>query len=47
MTRARCTFDLGVIDFEPYRRKEKTLQDLAEGLGRQDLARLTDHWDME
>jgi hypothetical protein len=32
---------MGVIDFEPYRRKEKTLQDLAEGLVRDDLARLT------
>ena len=30
-----------VIDFEPYRRGEKTLQELAEGLGRDDLARLT------
>jgi hypothetical protein len=31
-----------VIDFEPYRRREKTLQELAEGLGKDDLARLTD-----
>ena len=30
-----------MIDFGPVRRKEKTLQDLAEGLTRQDLARLT------
>jgi DinB superfamily len=32
---------VGVIDFEPYRRREKSLQDLAEGLGPDDLARLT------
>ena len=30
-----------VIDFEPYRRRETTLQDLAAGLDRDDLARLT------
>ena len=30
-----------MIDFEPYRRREKTLQELARGLGRNDLARLT------
>jgi hypothetical protein len=30
-----------VIDFEPYRRRDRTLQDLAAGLGRDDLARLT------
>jgi len=29
-----------VIDFAPVRKKEKTLQDLAEGLTREDLARL-------
>jgi hypothetical protein len=32
---------LVVIDFEPLRRREKSLQDLAEGLTRADLARLT------
>jgi hypothetical protein len=30
-----------VIDFEPMRRREKSLQDLAEGLTRQDLSKLT------
>jgi hypothetical protein len=30
-----------VIDFSPYRRREVTLQELASGLGREDLARLT------
>jgi|SRR5579871_5750471 len=30
-----------MLDFEPVRRKEKTLADLAQGLGRDDLARLT------
>lgn len=30
-----------MIDFEALRRREKTLQDLAEGLGKDDLARLT------
>ena len=30
-----------VLDFGPLRRKEKTLMDLAEGLTREDLARLT------
>jgi hypothetical protein len=30
-----------VIDFEPMRRREKSLQDLAEGLTPEDLARLT------
>jgi DinB superfamily len=30
-----------VIDFEPMRRREKSLQDLAEGLTREDLSRLT------
>jgi hypothetical protein len=30
-----------VIDFEPYRRREQTLQELADGLGKDDLARLT------
>jgi hypothetical protein len=35
-----------VIDFSPVRRKEKTLQDLAEGLTRDDLVRLTNEmWD--
>jgi hypothetical protein len=32
---------VGVIDFEPYRLREKSLQDLAEGLGPDDLAGLT------
>jgi hypothetical protein len=31
-----------VIDFSPVRRKEKTLQELAEGLTRDDLVRLAD-----
>lgn len=31
-----------MLDFEPYRRHEKTLSDLAEGLSRQDLKVLTD-----
>lgn len=30
-----------MLDFGPVRRKEKTLMDLARGLGREDLARLT------
>jgi hypothetical protein len=30
-----------VIDFEPMRRREKSLQDLAEGLTREDLSKLT------
>ena len=30
-----------MLDFEPVRQKEKTLMDLAEGLDREDLARLT------
>ena len=30
-----------MIDFEPLRRREKSLQDLAEGLTREDLAKLT------
>jgi DinB superfamily len=30
-----------VIDFEPMRRREKSLQDLAEGLTRDDLSKLT------
>ena len=30
-----------VIDFEPMRRRERSLQDLAEGLTREDLAKLT------
>jgi hypothetical protein len=35
-----------VIDFTPVRKKEKTLQDLAEGLTRDDLIRLNDEmWD--
>jgi hypothetical protein len=32
----------GVIDFSPVRRKERTLQDLAEGLTREDLVRLAE-----
>jgi hypothetical protein len=40
-TETSWTFELKVIDFEPYRRKEKTLQDLVEGLDGEDLARLT------
>jgi DinB superfamily len=32
---------LVVIDFEPLRRREKSLQDLTEGLTREDLAKLT------
>jgi hypothetical protein len=35
-----------VIDFSPVRTKEKTLQDLAEGMTRDDLVRLTNEmWD--
>ena len=30
-----------MIDFEPMRRREKSLQDLAEGLTREDLSKLT------
>ena len=41
LSRTPWAFELDVIDFEPYRRKETTLQDLAAGLGRDDLARLT------
>src|SRR5947208_11927978 len=41
LTMPRSAFELSVIDFEPYRRREKTLQELAEGLVAGDLARLT------
>jgi len=41
LTRSPWAFELNVIDFEPYRRREKTLQELAEGLAVGDLARLT------
>jgi hypothetical protein len=41
LSRTSWALELGVIDFEPYRRRETTLQDLAAGLGRENLARLT------
>src|SRR5438270_11446930 len=36
LSRTWWALELSVIDFEPYRRREKTLQELARGLGRND-----------